>query len=257
MSDLFALTDKRVLVTGGTQGLGYMIAEQFLRQGAQVTITSRTLETSERVAAALGGLGPCTGIAADLSQCDGALMLADQLKAKGEPLHILINNAGKSAGGRIETLPDQSWPELMSINVQAPFTLIRELLPLLRDAATPEDPARIVNIGSFAGHAVPLGPTFSYSASKAAIHHLTRILAAELATAHIAVNAVAPGYFLTPMTAAVDPEHMAAIPKLVPLGRFGSASDIAGACVYLCSKAGAYVTGIVLPVDGGLSRARR
>lgn len=257
MSDLFALTGKRVLITGGTQGLGHMIAREFLRKGAQVTITSRTRETSEQAAEALCALGPCTGLAADLSHFEGAIALADQLKAKGEPLHILINNAGKSAGGPIEKHPDQSWPDLMSINVQSPFTLIRELLPLLRDAATPDDPARIVNLGSFAGHAVPLRPTFSYSASKAAMHHLTRMLAAELAPSHIAVNAVAPGYFLTPMTAGIDKAHIAEIPELVPLGRFGGADDIAGACVYLCSRAGAYVTGIVLPVDGGLSRARR
>ena len=257
MSDLFTLTNKHVLITGGAQGLGHMIAQEFLRRGASVTITSRKAEVSQQAVEELSAFGHCTGLVADLSHSDGAVALADQVKAKGEPLHVLINNAGKSAGGPIETLADQSWPDLMSINVQSPFTLIRELLPLLRDAATPDDPARIVNLGSFAGHALPLRPTFSYSASKAAVHHLTRMLAAELAASHIAVNAIAPGYFSTRMTAAIDKAHMAEMPELIPLGRLGQPDDIAGACVYLCSRAGAYLTGVLLPVDGGLSRARR
>jgi len=256
MTDLFALTGKRVLITGGAQGLGHMIAQEFLRRGAHVTITSRKAEVSRQAAEGLGALGPCTGLPADLSIAEGAVALADQVKASGEPLHILINNAGKSAGGSIETLPDQSWPDLMSINVQTPFTLTRELLPLLRAAATSDDPARIVNLGSFAGHALPLRPTFSYSASKAALHHLTRMLAAELAPSNVTVNAVAPGYFTTRMTSAIPKAHMDEMPEIVPLGRLGKPDDIAASCVYLCSMAGAYVTGILLPVDGGLSRAR-
>ena len=256
MTDLFALTGKRVLITGGAQGLGHMIAQEFLRRGAHVAITSRKADVSRQAAEDLGALGPCTGLSADLSTVEGAVALADQVKASGEPLHILINNAGKSAGGQIETLPDQSWPDLMSINVQTPFTLIRELLPLLRAAGTSDDPARIVNLGSFAGHALPLRPTFSYSASKAALHHLTRMLAAELARSNITVNAVAPGYFSTRMTSAIPKAHMDEMPEIVPLGRLGNPDDIAASCVYLCSMAGAYVTGILLPVDGGLSRAR-
>ena len=256
MSDLFALTGKRVLITGGAQGLGHMIAQEFLRRGAHVTMTSRTEEVSRQAAEELGTLGPCTGLVADLSTPEGAVALADQVKTSGEPLHILINNAGKSAGGLIETLPDQSWPDLMSINVQTPFTLVRELLPLLRAAATSDDPARIVNLGSFAGHTLPLRPTFSYSASKAAVHHLTRMLAAELAPSNITVNAVAPGYFTTRMTSAIPKSHMDEMPGIVPLGRLGKPDDIAASCVYLCSMAGAYVTGVLLPVDGGLSRAR-
>lgn len=256
MSDLFELDGKRVLITGGAQGLGNMIAQEFLRRGAHVTITSRIAEVSTAAAAELGMIGSCTGLVADLSTIEGAVALADLVKASGEPLHILINNAGKSAGGPIERLPDVSWPELMSINVQTPFILIRELLPLLREAATPDDPARIVNLGSFAGHALPLRPTYSYSASKAAVHHLTRMLAADLAASHITVNAVAPGYFSTRMTSAIPKDHMDEMPEIVPLGRLGKPDDIAASCVYLCSRAGAYITGILLPVDGGLSRAR-
>jgi len=257
MSDLFIMTDKRVLITGGAQGLGHMIAQGFLRHGAHVTITSRKAEVGRAAAEALSALGPCSSLVADLSHADGAVALADQIKARGEKLHVLINNAGKSAGGGIETLADESWPDLMSVNVQSPFTLIRELLPLLRDAAKPDDPARIVNLGSFVGHEVPLRPTFSYGASKAAMHHLTRILAAELAPSHIVVNAIAPGYFTTRMTAAIDKAHMAEMPSRIPLGRLGEPDDIAGTCLYLCSRASAYLTGVVIPLDGGLSRARK
>ena len=256
MSELFNIAGKHVLITGGAQGLGHMIAEEFLRRGAHVTITSRTAEVSRQAADRLQTLGDCTGLCADLSKPEGAVELAAQIKSRGQPLHVLINNAGKSAGGPIETLADESWPDLMSINVQSPFTLVRELLPVLRVTATQDDPGRIISLGSFVGHAVPLRPSFSYGASKAAIHHLTRMLAAELAPSHIAVNAVAPGYFSTRMTAAIDKAHMDEIPNRVPLGRLGRSDDIAGACVYLCSRAGAYLTGVVLPVDGGLSAAR-
>lgn len=253
MSDLFNIAGKRVLITGGAQGLGHMIAEEFLRRGAHVTITSRTAEVSQQAAEALQHLGDCAGLEADLSTPEGAVALAEQIKAQGHPLHVLINNAGRSGGGPIEKLPDNSWPELMALNVQSPFTLIRELLPVLRTTATQDDPARIVNLGSFVGHAIPLRPCYSYAASKAAVHHLTKMLAAELASSHIAVNAIAPGYFSTRMTAGINKAHMDEIPGRIPLGRLGKPDDIAGTCVYLCSRAGAYMTGVILPVDGGLS----
>ncbi len=256
MSDLFDLTGKRVLITGGVQGLGRMIAEEFLRRGAAVMITSRTAETSLAAAEELHALGECTGLIADLSNPEGAVALANEVKAYDRPLHVLINNAGKTWGAPLESFPDKAWPSVMSVNVQSPFTLVRELLPLLRAAGTADDPARVVNLGSFVGHAIQFRPTYSYSASKAAIHHLTKVLAAELAASHICVNAVAPGYFVTRMTSAIDKAHMDEIPDLVPLGRLGRPDDIAGTCVFLCSRAGAFLTGVIVPVDGGLSLCR-
>lgn len=203
MSDLFGVAGKRVLITGGAQGLGNMIAERLLCAGAEVIITSRKLEASQEAAMALQAHGKCIGLQADLSTADGAVALADQIKALGEPLHVLINNAGKVWGAPLESFPDKAWPDIMSINVQTPFTLTHELLPLLSASATTGDPARIINMGSLVGHVVEKRPAFSYAASKAAIHHLTRILAAHLAASKITVNAIAPGYFSTRMTASM------------------------------------------------------
>lgn len=253
MSDLFGVVGKRVLITGGAQGLGNMMAERLLRAGAHVIITSRKREASEEAARILQVHGNCIGLQADLANAEGAVALADQIKALGEPLHVLINNAGKMWGAPLESYPDKAWPDLMAINVQTPFTLVRELLPVLRASATPEDPARIINLGSLVGHVVQMRPAFSYAASKAAVHHLTRILAAHLAASNITVNAIAPGYFSTRMTASLNLDEM---PDQIPLGRLGSPDDIAGACIYLASRAGAYLTGVILPVDGGMSGCR-
>lgn len=253
MSDLFNLDGKHVLITGGAQGLGNMIAQGLLRAGAKVIITSRKLETSQMAAEELRPLGDCIGMEANLSNPVGAAALADQIKALGNPLHVLINNAGKVFGAPIEKFPDEGWPDLMAINVQTPFTLVRELLPLLKASATQDDPARVINLGSLVGHSVQPRPTYSYSSSKAAVHHLTRMLAAHLAPFHITVNAVAPGFFSTRMTQKLPLDEMA---SEIPLGRLGRAEDVAGACVFLSSRAGAYLTGVILPVDGGMHGCR-
>jgi NAD(P)-dependent dehydrogenase (short-subunit alcohol dehydrogenase family) len=255
MSSLFRLDHKVAVVTGGAQGMGRMIAAGLLGAGAKVYITSRKPEVCEAAARELGQLGTCIGIAADLNTPEAVVALANQLKAREPQINIVINNAGRTWGAPLETFPDKAWPSVMAVNVQGPFTLIRELLPTLRAAATSEDPARIINIGSLAGlRAEPLS-AYSYAASKAAVHHLSRVLAKELADKHITVNTIIPGYFPTQMTAHIRGEdaEFSKLLERVPLGRLGEADDIVGACVFLSSRAGRYMTAAELVVDGGMA----
>lgn len=255
MSDLFSLAGKRALVTGGAQGLGRMIAEGLLRAGAIVAITSRKADICEAAAAEMAALGNCIALPADLSTPEAAVDLVARYRTAVGGCDILVNNAGKTWGGDIDTFPDKAWPGVMAVNVQTPFTMVRELLPELGASGTIDDPARVVNIGSVAGIKTERLNAYSYSASKAAIHMLSRDLAGDLAGRHITVNAVIPGFFPTKMTAhmreaddSVDPTLLAHI----PMGRLGRADDIAGIVVFLCSRAGAYVTGAQIPVDGGI-----
>ena len=252
--DLFRLDQKVALVTGGAQGLGRMIAEGLLRAGAAVAITSRKADICEQAAEDMSALGRCVPLPADLSTPEAAVELAGRFREKLGNCHILINNAGKTWGGPIDSFPDKAWPSVMSVNVQTPFTLVRELLPELSAAGTPDDPARIINIGSVAGVKVEKLQAYSYAASKAAIHMLTRDLAGDLAARNITVNAVIPGYFPTKMTAHMRDEDEVdpALLSHIPMKRLGKAEDIAGAVVFLCSRGGSYVTGTLLPVDGGL-----
>jgi NAD(P)-dependent dehydrogenase (short-subunit alcohol dehydrogenase family) len=255
---LFHLDGKVALITGGAHGLGRMIAAGLATAGATVYITSRKAEAAERSALELSAIGPCHGLTANLATPEAAVALAAELKRRESRLDILVNNAGKTWGAPLESFPDRAWPDVMAVNVQGPFTLIRELLPLLKAAATPDDPARIINVGSLAGNVVEPLQAYSYAASKAGLHHLSRVLAADLAPHHIAVNNVVPGFFPTPMTAHIradDGAHQKLIAR-VPLGRLGRPEDIAGACVYLASRAASYITGIDLPVDGGLGGCR-
>ncbi|HKT84725.1 MAG TPA: SDR family oxidoreductase [Novosphingobium sp.] len=252
--DLFRLENKAALVTGGAQGLGRMIAEGLLRAGATVAITSRKADVCEEAAEEMSTLGRCIPLPADLSTPEAAVELAVRYRQTMGSCHILVNNAGKTWGGTIDSFPDKAWPGVMSVNVQAPFTLVRELLFDLSAAGTPDDPSRIINIGSVAGVKTEKLQAYSYAASKAAIHMLSRDLAGDLAERNITVNAVIPGYFPTKMTAhmrdedAVDP----ALLSHIPMKRLGRAEDIAGAVIFLCSRGGSYVTGTLLPVDGGL-----
>lgn len=254
MSDLFSLAGKQALVTGGAQGLGRMIAEGLLRAGATVAITSRKADICEAAASEMSVLGRCIPLPADLSTPEAAVDLVARYRAAVGACHILVNNAGKTWGGDIDNFPDKAWPGVMAVNVQTPFTMVRELLPELGASATADDPARIINIGSVAGMKTERLSAYSYAASKAAVHMMTRDLAGDLAARNITVNAVIPGFFPTKMTAHmrdednVDPGLLAHI----PLRRLGKPDDIAGIVIFLCSRAGGYVTGAQIPVDGGV-----
>lgn len=256
-NQLFDVAGKVALVTGGAQGMGRMIAHALVAAGARVYITSRNAEGAEQAAAELRELhqGECYGVGADLSTPEAAVALATELKSREPRLDILVNNAGKTWGAPLESFPDEAWASVMAVNVQGPFTLVRELLPLLDSAASAESPARVIIIGSVAGLKVEPLPAYSYVASKAAVHHLSRALATDLASHNITVNAIVPGYFPTKMTAHIrkQDEEAAALAKRIPLGRLGTPEDIGGLCLFLASRAGAYVTGALLPLDGGLS----
>lgn len=250
--DLFRLDGKSALVTGGTRGIGLMIARGLLEAGAaKVIISSRKAEAVEQAVAELSELGggEVVGVPADLSTEAECERLA---AAVGEPLHILVNNAGATWGAPLAEFPASAWDKVLDLNLKSPFFLTRALLPRLREAATPDDPARIINIGSVDGIMTP-GERYSYTASKAAVHQLTRVLAKELGPQAITVNAIAPGPFESKMMAATLDALGDVIAEAVPLKRIGRPDDMAGAAVFLSSRAGSYVNGAVIPVDGGLT----
>jgi NAD(P)-dependent dehydrogenase (short-subunit alcohol dehydrogenase family) len=252
---LFDVAGKTALITGGSRGVGYMIADGLLAAGSTVIISARKAEACEAAAAALSQLGPCTAIPADVSSQAGALALAEQVRAQTGRLDVLVNNAGATWGAPLEDFPDSAWDRVLDTNVRAIFQLTTALLPELRAAAAAAPPARVINIGSVDGLRVPMMENYSYSASKAAVHMLTRHLAKRLAAEQITVNAIAPGPFASKMTAFLlsSDEGRAAVESTVPLGRVGSPEDVAGLVQFLSSRAGAYLTGTVIPLDGGIT----
>ncbi|HEX2020664.1 MAG TPA: SDR family oxidoreductase [Aurantimonas sp.] len=255
---LFSLEGKTAVVTGGATGIGRMIATALAGAGARVLIASRKAEACERAAAQInaeGHPGTVEGFAGDVSSEDGIAALASEVAARTDRLHILFNNAGVSWGAPLEAFPHAAWQKVMDVNVAGLFTVTQRLLPLLEASSSPEDPARVVNLGSVMGSTVLARNVYSYAASKAAVHHLTRCLAGELAGRHVTVNAFAPGPFQSKMTAfATGTDAQAeAVGRGVPLGRIGSPDDIAGAALYLCGRGGAYITGAILPIDGGIA----
>lgn len=256
---LFSLEGKTALVTGGATGIGYMITHALLSAGAKVYIASRKLGACQKAADSLADLpGECVPFGADLAAEAGVVSLAKFIAGHEPTLNILVNNSGRSWGATFEKFPWQAWQDIMTLNVTAPFTLIRELTPLLSASGSAEDPSRVVNIGSVMGIQPHGFPAYSYSASKAAIHHVTRFLSNELARKHITVNAIAPGPFPSGMTAffAKDEKLTAAVTLGVPLGRMGRPADLAGLILFLCGLGGAYMTGAIIPLDGGMTSTR-
>jgi NAD(P)-dependent dehydrogenase (short-subunit alcohol dehydrogenase family) len=254
--DLFDLTGKVAVVTGGTRGIGLMMARGLLQAGARVYISSRKPAAGDAAVAELSAFGKVVSIPADLSTEDECRRLASVVGEREDELHILVNNAGATWGEPLETFPESAWDKVLDLNLKSPFFLSRAFLPLLEEAATQDDPARIVNVGSIDGLHVPPMHTYSYSSSKAALHHLTRVLARELGPRHVTVNAVAPGPFESKMMAATLDAFGKEIAARAPLGRIGRPDDMAGVVVYLTSRAGSYVTGSVIAVDGGIATTR-
>jgi len=255
MSDLFDISGKTALVTGGSRGIGLMIANGLVRAGARVIVSSRKVDDVNAAAEQLAALGDCHAIPGDISTAQGAQALAAATRERFESLDILVNNAGAVWGAPLEEFPAAGWEKILSTNVEGIFHLTVALLGELRAAASVEDPARVINIGSIDGLRTPSVENYSYSASKAAVHMLTRHLAKRLASEHITVNAIAPGPFESKMMAWAleNPELRSAVEQEVPLGRIGRPDDVAGLTLLLASRAGAYLTGTVIPLDGGIT----
>ncbi|WP_299983331.1 SDR family NAD(P)-dependent oxidoreductase [uncultured Ruegeria sp.] len=255
---LFTLNGKTALVTGGASGIGRMAAEALVHAGAHVLIASRKGDVCEAVADELNALdtaGSAQGFAGDISDETGINALVDQVNIRAQSLDILMNNAGVTWGAPMGQFPYAAWDKVMSVNVAGIFDLTQKLLPLLMKSATDDDPARVINVGSVMGE-VPMGDgAYSYSASKAAVIHLSKVMAKELAPFQVTVNALAPGPFVSRMTAFAteDEDKRERVGKGVPLGRVGRGEDIAGCMLFLCGRGGSYITGAVLPVSGGIN----
>jgi NAD(P)-dependent dehydrogenase (short-subunit alcohol dehydrogenase family) len=255
MSDLFDISGKTALVTGGSRGIGLMIARGLVQAGARVIVSSRKADDVNAAAQELAELGDCTAIPGDISTPEGAAALASAAQERFPALDILVNNAGAVWGAPLEEFPASAWDKVVHTNVEGIFHLTVALLDALRASAELEDPARVINIGSIDGLRTPSVENYSYSASKAAVHMLTRHLAKRLASEHITVNAIAPGPFESKMMAWVleDAERREAVEAEVPLKRIGRPDDVAGLTLLLASRAGSYMTGTVIPLDGGIT----
>jgi NAD(P)-dependent dehydrogenase (short-subunit alcohol dehydrogenase family) len=252
--ELFDIAGKRAVVTGGASGIGTMIARGYLQAGASVVIASRKEASLEAAVDELAPLGEVDYVVADLAHEDGCRSLGEAIAGRWDSLDVLVNNAGATWGAPLAEQDSASWARVLDVNVEGVFHTTKFLLPLLRAAGTAESPARVINIGSVDGIHVPIMETYSYSASKAAVHQLTRHLAKHLAP-EITVNAIAPGPFQSRMMRATLEAAGDAIAASLPMKRIGRDEDMAGAAVFLASDAASFLTGVVLPVAGGMATA--
>ena len=253
-AELFSLKGRSALITGGSRGIGRMIAEGFLRAGARVYISARKADACDATAAELSVIGPCVSLPADVSTQGGVQQLVAVYQQHEKSLDILVNNAGAAWGAPYEEFPESGWDKVVDLNLKAPFFLTQALTPLLKKAAT-DHLAKVIHIASIDGVSVNPQETYSYAASKAGLIHLTRRMALKLAPERIAVSAIAPGAFASTMNKDAR-DHGEEVAQRIPLGRIGTPEDMAGAAIYLASRAGDYVVGSTLIVDGGVTYAR-
>lgn len=251
MQDLFSLKGRTALVTGGSRGIGRMIAAGFLEQGARVYITSRKADVCEKTAEELSGLGPCFSLPMDVSSVEGARALAKAFAAREDKLDILVNNAGAAWLEPFDKFSEKGWDKVVDLNLKSPFFLSQALIGPLRNAARIQ-PAKIINVASIDGIFVNPQETYSYAASKAGLIHLTRRMALRLVEDNILVNGIAPGAFASEMNQLAR-DHSDMVAARVPAKRIGRDEDMAGVAVYLASRAGDYVVGITIAVDGGVT----
>lgn len=255
LKHLFDVSGKVAIVTGGSRGIGEMIAEGLVTNGVRTYITARKAEACDATAARLSEFGECISIPADMSTAEGVAAFVTEFSEREDKLHILVNNAGAAWGASITEFPEIGFDKVLDINVKAPFMLSQALLDHLTAAATPDDPGRIIMTGSIDGIRVPVGDNFSYSASKAGIHMLARHMAKFLTDRHITVNCIAPGPFMSKMMEyrLGDPDMRAKIEDANPRGRIGAPEDVAGTVIWLSSRAGSFINGATIPVDGGIA----
>ena len=255
MQDLFSLKGRVALVTGGSRGIGEMIAEGFVRAGARVYISARKASACVETATRLSAFGECVALPADAAGAGGAQALAALYLSRESRLDILVNNAGAAWGAQLDSFPESGWDKVMDLNVKTPFFLTQALLGALRAGASRERPAKVINIASIDGLSVNMQPTYSYAASKAGLIHLTKRMALELAPQNIVVSAIAPGAFASSMNKVARDEGDK-LAQAIPARRIGTPEDMAGAAVFLASRAGDYVVGATLAVDGGVAWTR-
>jgi NAD(P)-dependent dehydrogenase (short-subunit alcohol dehydrogenase family) len=253
IEDLFSVRGKVALVTGGSRGIGEMIARGFVENGVKTYISSRNADVCAKIATELSEHGECIALPADISKMDHIEALAAEIIRCEKKLDILVNNAGTSWGAPIAEFPETGWDKVMDLNVKSVFFMTQKLLPLLEAAGSKDDYARVINIGSIDGIHVAGIETYSYAASKAGVNHLTRMLAKFLAPKNIAVNGIAPGYFPSKMTDAIMDTYVAETLRHTPMARIGAPHDMAGLALYLSSRASSFVCGSVIVCDGGLA----